>query len=212
MKQFFLLLMFLLQFKHCFSQECNYFNQDNILIATSLIGVSLTAAHLTAPKSYDWEFNSISQLGSQNYKYSGIMNTGFVTFGMLISAQAINDLVTYNKHWTTSCFMLTYGASMSMSGLFSAEPFEKGITYNQNEAKLHTIFANLAGVGLTGAMVSSLLSEENKNKRIVHIAGLGSVLLTSVMFKIDEKHKGIWQRLLWIGGIGWITLNYTITF
>jgi|JI10StandDraft_1071094.scaffolds.fasta_scaffold109478_4 hypothetical membrane protein len=205
-------IILLMQFNSCFAQSNTYFEKYNIPIATSLIGISLTSAHLTAPKTYNWQTNSISQLGAQNYKYSGIMNSGFISFGTLVSAQAVNDLVSKNKHWTSSSFMLLYGTSMTLTGLFSAEPFEQGVPYNQKEANTHSLFANIAGVSLTGAMVSSLLTEKNKNKRILHIAGLSTVLLTSAMFKLDEKHKGTWQRLLWVGGIGWITLNYTITF
>ena len=205
-------IILLIQFNAGFAQNSNYFEKYNIPIATTLIGISLTSAHLVAPYTYDWNTNSISQLGAQNYKYSGIMNSGFISFGSLIGAQAINDLTTKNKHWTTSSFMLLYGTSVTLTGFFSAEPFEKGIAYNQREANIHSLFANIAGISLTGAMVSSLLTEKNKNKRFLHIAGLTTVLLTSAMFKLDEKHRGTWQRLIWVSGIGWITLNYSINF
>ncbi len=108
-------------------------------------GTSIIAAHAVAPDSYSWSKNTISDLAAQNYEHAWIMLTGLIGFGTLVSTAAIWDFTSERKHWSQTIPLMIYGTSMTMSGIFSTAHFEKGVSYSKNEAKYHSLFANLAG-------------------------------------------------------------------
>jgi hypothetical protein len=45
--------------------------------------------------------------------------------------------------------------------------------------------------------------------RLVHIGGLGVVLITSGLFKMYPEYHGIWQRIMWTGGLTWMSLSFS---
>jgi hypothetical membrane protein len=177
--------------------------------AVGLLTASLITAHLVAPKTYSFQKNTISDLAAQNYKNAWIMRSGFIGFGTLVTSAAIWDLVDNRKPLICSIPIAAYGLSMLATGLYSAAPFEAGISYSERDADIHSFFANLAGIALTTAIIGHIITENDPNMRIVHVSGLAFVMLNSVLFKIDPKHQGIYQRVLWTGSLTWLTITYS---
>ncbi len=93
-------------------------------------------------------------------------------------------------------------------GIYSATPFEKGVSYSKQEADLHSIFANIAGFALTTSILSNALKEEKVNRRNIHWSGMAFVVFSSAMFKLMPEQQGLWQRILWTGGLIWLTVSY----
>jgi len=178
-------------------------------IAVGMLGASLTAAHIAAPEDYSWKTNTISDLASQGYDNAWIARTGFISFGSLIATAATLDLINGRGHWEQNAPLAIYGASVALSGVYRAEPFQKGVAYSESEAKLHTIFANVAGIAFVGAMLGTALTETNPQRRIFHYSSMAVVTLCSAMFMLQPQNQGVWQRLLWASSLTWLTVSYS---
>jgi hypothetical membrane protein len=179
------------------------------LAGVSVLTASLLFAHALAPETYSSKTNSISELAGQNYKNAWIMRSGFIGFGLLTTAAAIDGSISSSLSPLQSASLGVYGASMVLSGVFSARSFEKGAALSEQEAQLHSTFANLAGIGLTTAMVIAAISENDPNIRTINCSAVIFTLATSALFKLNPEYKGIWQRILWTGSVGWLTWTYT---
>lgn len=177
-------------------------------LAVGMLGVSLITAHYLAPTSYDWTQNTISELGAQNYQHAWVMRAGLVSFGTLIGGSALWRLNENN--WMQMLPLAIYGASMAVTGFFSAPPFEKGVRFSAKEAATHSLFANLAGFALTTAILATAATCPDPQVQKLHYTASAFVLASSLLFKINPTYQGVWQRVLWTGSLGWI--GWTFSF
>ena len=205
-----LVLAVLLPFR-CGAQN-ELLHQYAVPVATGALSLSCGVAHLVAPASYSWQKHTISQLGAQHYNKAGLMNSGFVLHGTLLTLTSANDLMKGNGHWSVNSCMLLYGMSTGMLGMVHTVPFTENTPYSPRESHWHGILAVSAGTALTGAMLSSLITEKNKKKIPLHIAALSVAGLSSALIFTDERNKGIWERTLLLSGMCWMTLNYSFKF
>lgn len=174
--------------------------------AVGLLGSSLVLAHLLAPETYSWKVNTLSQLGAQNYAHAWVMRTGFIGFGSLLAGAATWDSLA-GKSWIETVPLMAYGASVAITGLYSAAPFDPGVPFSPGEATIHTVFANVAGAAFSAAMLSRALTEPDPQKRVIHLSGLAFVVASSAMFKLQPESQGIWQRVLWTGSLAWLSIG-----
>ena len=172
--------------------------------AVALLACLLVSAHLAAPNSYAWTTNTLSELGAQGYEHAWIVRTGFLSFGSLVAGAMIRDLARGRRHWAQSIPLMLYGGSIAMTGVLSTSPFERSVSYSQTEAGVHSVFANVAGFSLAGAMLETGMVETSTTRRIAHFAGLAFVTLISALFMLQPEHQGVWQRVLWVGGLTWL--------
>jgi hypothetical membrane protein len=183
-------------------------NSRVMTAGAALLCASLVAAHVLAPDSYSWRTNTISELASQHYEHAWITRAGFITFGGMIGATAARQLAAGKRHWTESLPLVLYGTSIAATGVFSAAPFESGVAFSQTESHIHSVFANTAGASLSAAILAKAWTARSRRERLGHAAALAFVTLSSAMFQIQPEYRGAWQRALWIGGLGWLTLSY----
>lgn len=195
-----------------YSTENIHGQADQVLVpsAVGLLAVSLIAAQLAAPDAYSMKTNTISDLGAQNYSRAWIMRSGFIGFGALVSTAALWNVMDGKKPLICSVPVAIYGFSMMATGIYSAAPFEPGTRYSERDADIHSVFANLAGIALTSAILGHLITENDAGMRMVHASGFTFVMLNSAMFKMDPKRQGIYQRVLWTGSLAWLTVSFSI--
>lgn len=177
--------------------------------ATSLLGLSLIAAHIAAPETYSWQTNTLSELGAQHYNHAWIMRAGFISFGSLVALAGMSRMMDDQSQWPTAVPVMIYGLAMAGSGLYSAPPFEAGIGFSESEARLHSLFANTAGIALTTAILAHVVTDDDPKLRALHLSAMAVVLLGSWLFKTNPEQQGIYQRALWAGGVSWLTWSFT---
>ncbi len=177
-------------------------------VAVGLLGASVVAGHVLAPDSYSWKRNTISELAAQRYDNAWVVRSGFVSFGSLVSVAAARDLATGRKQWAQALPVAMYGAAIAMTAAYSAAPFEPEVPFSKAEANRHSLFATAAGISLSTAMAGHIVLERDHKKRRRHVAGLAVVTLSSIMFMQQPKSQGVWQRTMWLGGLGWLARAY----
>jgi hypothetical membrane protein len=172
--------------------------------AVIYILIALIAAHFLVDDSYQWQVNSISQLGAQAYDKAWIIRSGFIGFGILILLTGIRRIKKDKRYWFREIAIMIYGFSILLSGIFSAEPFVEGVSYSTQEAQLHGVFATMAGFALTIAILMFTFTDVPNSKRIGHFVALISVTVFSLLFGVHSNFAGIIQRLLWFAGFTWL--------
>jgi hypothetical protein len=180
-----------------------------IPIAVGLLGSALLGSHMASPETYSWKTNTISELAAQNYSNAWIMRSGLVGFGGLVAGAATWDLAIGRRHWARALPLTIYGTSVALAGVFSAPPFEKGVPFSEREGRLHTMFANIAGLSLSAAILGHALTEEDDERRTAHWCSLALVTACSMMFNLQPQNQGVWQRVMWASGLTWLTVSYS---
>lgn len=136
------------------------------------------------------------------------MRSGFIAFGALLALSSGLDLAYKNQPPVAAAALSAYGVSMVLTGIFSAAPFLEGVSFSESEAKLHGVFASVAGLSLSASMfASAVASDQPGSARWLHGGALGLTVACSAMFMLDPEHQGVWQRLLWTVGLGWISVS-----
>jgi len=202
----------LLQAGPALTQEPNSWEPGHydtqLAFSTGYLGIALVSAHLAAPVSYDPRRDTISHLGSQHYENAWIMNAGFVGFGGAVASSAIAYSIRTGEDWPTTLGLSTWGIGILASGFWSLSPFLEDVAYDQTESNHHQVFATTAGIGISAASFSLLLSDPDPRRKFVHGAALIFMSGTSAMVGLMPDSTGVWQRVLWAGSLAW--LNWTM--
>ena len=164
-------------------------------------------AHIYVPEPYNWMHNTISELASQGYRNKWIMQLGFIGFGILLSVGAITNFRQEGKYRLRHLPLVIYALGILMAGIFCTRPFVDGIPYSEVEARLHSIFASIAGFALSAAMLMYFLTDHSR-RRILHAISLLLVLSLSISFGLASSYAGIVQRILYLVGFIWLVFIY----
>lgn len=174
------------------------------IAAVAFIVVVILVAHAAAPPSYSWREHEISQLGAQGYEQAWIMRGGFIGFGALVVAGALQRASARRSLWVREAPLALYGLGILLAGFFSAKPFVAGVDYSEMEAGVHSIVATAAGVGISVGVLAYMLSDSPPRRRIVHLAALVLIVGLSALFGMLAGGTGIAQRCLYIVGFAWL--------
>jgi len=112
--------------------------------------------------------------------------------------------------WYVAAPTMAYALSISLTGIFSTSPCETGVPHSAEESEMHSLFANIAGIAFTAATLGLLLTEDDLRMRLVHLAGLSIVTFSSIMSNMQPEYRGIYQRILWAGGLSWLTVSFAL--
>lgn len=178
------------------------------LLAVVFIILIIVAAQFFVSGAYDWTNNTISELASQGYRNRWIMQLGFIGFGILLSIGVVSNLRGNSKLWYRDVPLLVYALSILLAGVFSEKPFIEGIPYSGLEARLHSIFAMLAGIGLSIAILVSGIIDESMARKIAHYCAFVFVIGMSISFGTVSSGIGIIQRVMYLGSFAWIVFLY----
>ena len=178
-----------------------------VILSVVFIVLVILIAHIIVPDPYNWMHNTISELASQGYVYKWVMQIGFIGFGVLLSIGAISNFRQEGKYRFRQFPLIIYASGILMAGIFCTRPFVDGITYSEVEARLHSIFASIAGFALSAAMLMYFLTDHSR-RRILHAISLVLVLGFSISFGLASSYAGIVQRILYLVGFSWLVFIY----
>ena len=172
----------------------------------------IVIAHFFAPPGYRWTRNTVSDLAAQGLKYQWIMQAGFIGFGVLLNLGFILKFIDARKVSYPDLLIMLYGLAILLSGFFSTAPFLEGVKYSEQESKLHSLFATVAGVCFTLGILIRLLTAVTPGERWLHIVFLILVMGISLTFGLAENGtlalgKGIIQRSLYLISFGWLLIS-----
>lgn len=179
-----------------------------ISIAVAYFVVVVVLAHFFVPPIYDWTQNTISDLAAQGHVYKWIMQTGFVGFGLILSAGAVYYFRQDTKRYFLF-FVAAYGMSVLVTGFFCAMSIDPAIPYSISEANIHSTFATVAGIAMSLGIFWQVVGSSNSRDRWTRLAFLLLVMGISGLFGLAENHilmldKGIIQRALYLAGLMWL--------
>lgn len=102
-------------------------------------------AHLLPPKAYQWQVNTISDLGAQQYENAWLVQLGFIGFGALMLFVVLSNFWSTTTKNYSDLLLTFYALCILLTGIWSVTPFTGELEYSLQEDNLHTLFAQLAG-------------------------------------------------------------------
>lgn len=178
------------------------------LIAIVYFIAVIVIAHFFVPPGYDWTQNTISDLASQGHVNKWIMQTGFIGFGVILTLGSAYHFRRNRRQWFLFLVAI-YGLSILMSGMYCTSPIDPSVSYSVRESELHSMFATLAGIGMSlGVFLQLILSSSNR-ERWIRLVFFLLIVGVSGLFGLAENHilqldKGIIQRILYLVGLAWL--------
>jgi len=168
----------------------------------------IIVAHFFMPPEYHWTQNTVSDLAAQGLKYQWIMQLGFIGFGTLLNIGLISKFIAAKQIFYPDALIMLYGLAVLMSGFFSAAPFIEGVAYSVQEDKLHSMFAQAAGVFFSLGILYYLIVSPSKEK-LFHTIFLILVIGISLVFGLEENGvirlgRGLIQRALYLVSFIWL--------
>jgi len=178
------------------------------VISVGFIIFMILVAHIVVPEPYNWRRNTISELASQGYKRKWIMQAGFIGFGALLAIGIILNIRIHRAQWFLELPLLVYAVSVLLSGIFCAKPFIDGLPFSETEARLHSTFAQIAGVAFSLALLLHGVADQEIWRKIGHAVTLIFVLASSIVFGLTSTNAGLVQRILYAGSFAWLVFLY----
>jgi hypothetical membrane protein len=189
--------------KHC--PKRNRVNTTLILVPILILVIFLLPFY--SALGYSIVENSISELGAQKTPSSYIMNTVFVLLGMSIFIEVLRKNYFSNLEKT---FILLFGISLTLTGIFSIKPIDPILDYNQLHNQLHSLFATIAGFSITlFAIIYGLKSERTLQRIIAFSVGIMTTFIPILMYRYPE-YQGILQRFMFIATFTWLAYIFSI--
>ncbi len=188
----------------------------NIVISFAILffAVVILIAHFFTPSIYHWAINTISDLAAQNYNNAWIMRAGFVGFGVFLNIGILFKFYQTKSINPADILVMIYGLAILLSGIFSTAPFDGSTDYSVTADKLHSIFAQTAGIALSIGVLVYLLSAHG-NTKLLHLLFLILIIGISALFGLSKNEMinidyGIIQRSLYLVGFLWLLIIYNV--
>ncbi len=189
------------------------------IVASSIIffvGI-IVVSHFYTQTGYDWTQNTISELASQTHKYKWIMQTGFIGFGILLNVGLILKFIELQRINYPDILIMLYGAAILVTGFYCEKPIDETISYSLPEARIHSVFAMVAGVCLSLGILWYLIIAGSSPEKIFHLVFLILVMGISLLFGLSENGtigvgKGLVQRSLYLTSFIWLFVSQWYRF
>ena len=145
------------------------------------------------------------------------MQLGFIGFGLLLNIGIVSKLIATKEIFYPDVLIMLYGLAVLLSGFFSAAPFLEGVSYSIQQAKLHSLFAQAAGVFFSAGILLYLLFSSDPQEKIIHTIFLFLVIGTSIAFGLEENGviylgRGLTQRILYLVSFIWLLISQYWSF
>jgi len=188
-----------------------------IVLSIIFIILAIIIAQIFMPPEYFWVNNTISELASQGLSYRWIMQVGFIGFGLLLNIGLISKALSTRKIFYPDLFLIAFGISVLITGIFGAKPFIARTTYSILEANIHSFFASIAGFLITFAIILSIFSTPDPREKLFHALLCVGVIGISASFGLSENNllpigKGLIQLILWIASFFWLLFGQYWSF
>lgn len=183
-------------------------------IAVAFFTGMIVLAHFLAPSEYNWRLNTVSDLGSQQYKNAWIMRTGFIGFGVLLSTAILSSFIYAEKKNYSDLLIVIYALNVLMTGVFSAAPFTHSLTLSVGEDKLHSLFAQIAGIVFSFGILWHSSVYSDPNQMTTNFVFFALVIGFSALIGLSKKSLikislGLLQRGLYLVSFIWLLFRYT---
>lgn len=181
---------------------------SNILILAGAYVLVLLAMFILpfySVPEYSILSNTLNQLGAQFTTNAWIMNFIFISLGI----GSVTAGWTYYKEFVFHrIYLIIFGASLVFTAFFHHAPLRPEIQYNIIEDGWHSYFACTTPISLTVLTITtSYFLKKKSDKMLGFSTGISLIILSILMFEADQL-RGIWQRLLFIIGFGWMICCY----
>ncbi|NJK75004.1 MAG: DUF998 domain-containing protein [Oscillatoriales cyanobacterium RU_3_3] len=183
-------------------------------VAVAFFIVTIVLAHFLAPSEYNWKLNTVSDLGSQKYKNAWLMRTGFIGFGVLLSTALLPPFIYAEEKNYSDLPIVIYALNVLLTGVFSAAPFTHSSIFSVVEDKLHSLFAQIAGIAFSCGVFwhSSIYSDPNQ--KITNFVLFAFIIGFSALIGLSKKRiikigLGLLQRGLYLVSFLWLLFRYT---
>lgn len=173
------------------------------LLGVLLCSVLILLGPLYTADGYNVVAHTSSQLGAQNTPFAWLMNLGFIALGVGvgIDARRIWWIVPF-----VSVIFLMFAAAMAMTGVFSLQPIDPALPYNDMWHVLHSVFAMAAGICFcVGAIGYGMFRRAGAAKWISIGAGMAATGLSVAIFSLPEL-QGLLQRLMFAVTFTWLAV------
>lgn len=180
------------------------------IVAPPFLIIFILAANIVTP-NYDFISETVSQLGAHGRPYPLIINTGFITFGLLILGFAFGTYLVFTPNKDLRIFLymcIVYGAGIILTGVFRDDV--AGSTGSTIEGFMHSLFAQVAFFALIIGIwffARGTYHNQSWNKYAKFSIGIAIFnLLSSVIFifEFSEPVEGLLQRLFYMATLIWI--------
>jgi len=170
--------------------------------------IVIVLAHALTPPEYNWRENTISELAAQGYDNKRVMQLGFIGFGLILATGSIFKIIVSKSPWFLEMPIIIYAVSVLLSGVFCTKPFMDGLDYSETASRLHSIFAQLAGISFSLALLLCGIQAQETSRKTIHFAFLAFVIICSALFASLSTNIGIIQRVVYVGSFLWIAAFY----
>lgn len=179
-------------------------------IGTALFVIILLIAEYGAPEAYLWQFNTIGQLGGQNYPQSWLMNSGFLLFGFVLSIGIWMKFKKRNAYLIPELFVLGYALSLMISAYYQPRSFEEHLIYDRFEDSMNHLISSIAGISISLAILTFSLVTIDRKRKIRALLALIVLIAISITksFHNFPEHHGLLQRVTYLIVLSWLWFDY----
>ena len=168
-------------------------------ISTLIFVFFIIVAHVFAKNNYDFSKNTISDLGAQAYDRKGIMQIGFLAFGLTLAMG-----IFLNGLSVRILPILIYALCVALTGIFCTKPFFSYPIFSEIESTLHSVFAQVAGISFSIGILTQTFYASDKQAKTAHFIFFLLVIGLSASFGLVTNYQGIVQRLLYLVSFIWL--------
>ncbi len=173
-------------------------------------------AQFFAQPDYLWTENTVSELAAQDHANKAIMQIGFIGFGLIFNIGLILKIIETQQLNVPGILLMLYGIAILITGFYSERPIDSTISYAINEAKIHSLFAMIAGFSLSFAILWNMITSASVPEKITHLIFLFLVMGFSIAYGFAENGalnfgKGIIQRSLYLVSFIWLYWGQTLS-
>lgn len=182
-----------------------FFKSHYTIIAVGLFLGFIILAHLVSTSQYSFTKNTVSDLGAQGYSQKAIMQWGFLLFGLILSTGVLVNGIGWKN---ASLFI--YAICIAMTGIFCAKPFQinEMINYSEIHSKLHSVFAQIAGIMFSVGILVQLFFEKEPNVKWVHLLFFILIIGCSLGFGMVKNYQGLIQKIMYLISFLWLVKYY----
>jgi hypothetical membrane protein len=150
---------------------------------------------------YSLARNTTSHLGAQGSPHAWVMNLTFISIAVTSFLAVEGKVARYPFHLLA---MAVFSGSLLLVGIFQHEPLVAGISTNDREATLHSLFATMTGFAFTLLAIATAFISETRRDRLLAIGVAIAATALSGVRAIFPGAMGIFQRLIFLIAFAWL--------
>lgn len=177
------------------------------IFAYALLIVTMFLLPLFSFEGYSLTQNTISELGAQKVPGNWLTNSTIVILSLAIVLLATKQLRLY---WKQLAVLYFFGISFLLTGIYQLAGLDAHQhIFNYTYDALHSLFSLITGFAFCLFCVSFIFIVKEKNHKWQTFGAFSLALLAPVLMWQFPEHRGIYQRILFLGTFGW--LFYALT-